>query len=112
MNFPQIIDISLLVFSVGLSTFCFILARRLKKLNDLESGIGGAIAVLVAEIERLEQSLAAARNGATAAASGLETAITRAKDERAYWALQNSFTADTPPRPRRRKLRTGEAAHA
>lgn len=114
MTLIQMLELFLLLSCGGLSAFCFILARRLRRLNDLETGIGAAIAVLVSEISRLEQSLVLARQEASAAAGGLEEAIARAKDERAYWVLQRNFASDPAPasRPRRRRLRQDEATHA
>ena len=82
-----------LVVAAGLvlAAFCWELSRRLRKLNDLETGLGGAIAVMAAEIARLEAALAAAKAGATAATEGLTREIEKAKSERAYWALQQQF---------------------
>ncbi len=74
-----------------LSAFCFSLTRKLRRLNDLESGIGGAIAVLIGEIARLEKSIVAARSEALRATAGLSEEIERAKQEKAYWVLQQKF---------------------
>lgn len=91
MMISQILQAALLAFSVGLALFCFVLARRLRKLNDLETGLGGAIAVMTSEIARLERAIHAAKAEATLATQGLASQIERAKEERAFWALQQKF---------------------
>lgn len=98
MTISQILQIALLAFSAGLSVFCFILARRLRKLNDLESGLGGAIAVMTSEISRLERSILAAKSEATLATHGLAGEIERAKEERAFWMLQQKFAENSATR--------------
>lgn len=112
MMISQILQAALLVFSVGLALFCFVLARRLRKLNDLETGLGGAIAVMTSEISRLERAIQAAKAEATLATQGLAGQIERAKEERAFWALQQKLGpaagADRPPRPLRRRRRPEE----
>lgn len=91
MNIAFILQIALVGAGIALAGFCFQLSWRLKKLNDLETGLGGAIAVMAAEIARLEAALAAAKAGATTASDGLAREIEKAKSERAYWALQRQF---------------------
>lgn len=114
MMISQLLQAALLVFSVGLALFCFVLARRLRKLNDLETGLGGAIAVMTSEIGRLERAIHAAKAEATAATQDLAGQIERAKEERAFWALQQKFGhgAGTVPsaRPLRRRRRPEEHA--
>ncbi len=45
MTISAILQIFMIVFMIGLAGFCFALTRRLRKLNDLETGLGGAILV-------------------------------------------------------------------
>lgn len=105
MTIGLILQAALVAAGLALAGFCLLLSRRLRKLNDLETGLGGAIAVMAAEIARLEAALAAARAGATSASDGLAREIEKAKSERAYWALQRQFLPDgqEPRRPLRRK---------
>lgn len=113
MTISQILQIALLAFSAGLAVFCFILARRLRKLNDLESGLGGAIAIMTSEITRLERSILAAKAEATLATHGLAGEIERAKEERAFWMLQQKFAETNAARPaklQRRRRRVEEVA--
>lgn len=112
MMISQILQAALLIFSVGLALFCFVLARRLRKLNDLETGLGGAIAVMTSEIGRLERAIHAAKAEATLATQDLVGQIERAKEERAFWALQQKLgqKADVakPARALRRRRRPEE----
>lgn len=112
MMISQILQAGLLVFSVGLALFCFVLARRLRKLNNLETGLGGAIAVMTSEISRLERAIHAAKAEATLATQNLAGQIERAKEERAFWTLQQKFgqgaTAAKPARATRRRRRPEE----
>lgn len=91
MTTHQISEIILLAFSAGLSWFCFSLSRKVKNLNNLESGLGGAIAVMISEVERLERAIHEARNESAKATRSLASEIERAKEERAFWALQQQF---------------------
>ena len=122
MTIDQVLQIALLIASMGLAGFCIVLSRRLRRLNDLESGLGGAIAVMAAEVDRLEGAIRAARAEATAASQGLAEEIKTARHERALWDLRQKIAvaaseAALPPAapaenaaaPRRRRKRTEEA---
>lgn len=111
MTLAVALQITLTTLGAALAVFCFVLARRLHRLNDLETGLGGAIAVMTAEIGRLEAAIGAAKAEATAATRGLADEIERAKGERAYWAMQQQFAA-APPRHRLRRRRSTGAADA
>ena len=102
MTVTLILQGALVLAATAVAGYCHLLARRLRRLNDLETGLGGAIAVMAAEIARLETALAAAQMGATHATDGLAREIEKAKSERAYWALQQQFM---PPAAARRPLR-------
>ena len=112
MSMAELLQGGLALAAAALALFCFVLARRLRRLNDLETGLGGAIAVMAAEIARLEAALAAAQAGATDASDGLAREIEKAKSERAYWALQQQFMPQAAPRRpvRRRRMREAENA--
>ena len=84
MTLALALQAALVAAGLVLAAFCWELSRRLRKLNDLETGLGGAIA-------RLESALAAARSGATTASDGLAREIEKARSERAFWALQRQF---------------------
>ncbi len=111
MTFSAILQMLMILFMIGLAGFCFALTRRLRKLNDLETGLGGAIAVMASEISRLERSILLAKAEATAATRSLSDEIDRAKEERAFWMLQKKFAENGPTRParlqRRRRAEAG-----
>ncbi len=102
------------VASFGLTGFCFVLARRLKKLNDLEHRLGAAIAVMTAEVTRLEGAILAARGEATTATKRLAEEVEKAKHERAFWVLQRKFAdaeqVSQPAQPVRRRRRVRSPA--
>ena len=115
MTLDHILQTALIVFTICLSMFCFMLARRLRKLNDLETGLGGAIAVMTAEISRLEKSILLAKAEATGATHALAKEIERAKEERAFWTLQQKFAeagASRAGRLQRRRRRDRVTADA
>lgn len=67
-------DILLVAGALGAGFYCFVLARRLNRFNDLEKGVGGAVAVLSAQVDDLSKTLVAARaasDGSNAALDGL-----------------------------------------
>ena len=109
MTITMILQGVLAAAALAVAAYCHLLARRLRKLNDLETGLGGAIAVMAAEIARLESALAQAQAGATSASDGLAREIEKAKSERAYWALQQQFM---PPAAARRPVRRRRAREA
>ncbi|MDO5640947.1 MAG: hypothetical protein Q4G26_00970 [Paracoccus sp. (in: a-proteobacteria)] len=77
--------------TVPLTIYCYVLSRRLRRLNDLENGLGGAIAVMTTEITRLDQAIRRARAEAIEASSALAGTIATARDEKAYWALHREL---------------------
>ncbi|MCF3972684.1 hypothetical protein [Paracoccus salsus] len=116
MTIEDMLQAALVVASVGLAAFCLLLARRLRRLNDLESGLGGAIAVMAAEVDRLEKAIRAARAEATEASESLADEIAHARKERALWDLRQRIGEAAMPEPRqttpRRLRKRPEAADA
>lgn len=110
---------ALLAASLGLGTFCVILSRRLRRLNDLETGLGGAIAVMAAEVDRLDRAIRNARAEASEAGEALSREIAAARKERALWDLrqkiaqaQAPITAPAPAAPTRRLRKRVVTANA
>ncbi|AUH64505.1 hypothetical protein [Paracoccus zhejiangensis] len=87
MTLDTAMECGIIAGSALLMVFCTILARRLRRLNDLEQGLGGAIAVMAAEIDRLEQSIRLARQEAMSAGEVLAAEVQKAQSERARWDL-------------------------
>ena len=74
----MIADILLVAGALGVGLYCFVLARRLSRFNDLESGIGAAVAVLSAQVDDLTRTLASAQKTAATSASTLDNLTERA----------------------------------
>lgn len=72
-----IADILLVAGSFGAAIYCYVLATRLKRFTTLESGMGGAIAVLSAQVDDMTQALEKARGAANGSAESLETLTAR-----------------------------------
>ena len=67
-----IADFLLASGALGVGFYCYILSRRLRKFNDLESGVGGAVAVLSSQVDDLTQMLKKAQSTATNSTRHLE----------------------------------------
>lgn len=70
-------DILLMAGSFGAAIYCYVLAARLKKFTTLESGMGGAIAVLSAQVDDMTVALDQARGAANGSAESLEALTAR-----------------------------------
>lgn len=66
-----IADILLAAAALGAMIYCLILSRRLAKLNDLDKGMGGAIAVLSVQVDDMTKTLAKAQSSAAQSRSDL-----------------------------------------
>jgi len=75
----MIADILLVSGALGAGFYCYILARRLSRFNDLENGVGGAVAVLSAQVDDLSRTLDAAKTTAGASTASLEALTDRAE---------------------------------
>ncbi len=94
-----IADILLAAGAIGAAFYCFVLGQRLRKFNDLEKGMGGAVAVLSAQVDDLEKTLAAARKSADGSTRDLERLTARAEDVRRQLELQIAALHDVVPAP-------------
>lgn len=92
-----IADIFLAAGALGAGFYCFILGRRLTRFNDLEKGVGGAVAVLSAQVDDLTKTLAAAQTSATQSAETLTELVERAEDTARRLELQMASLHDLPP---------------
>lgn len=73
----MISDILLMAGSFGAAIYCFVLSARLKKFTTLETGMGGAIAVLSAQVDDMTRALEKARGAANGSAESLEALTQR-----------------------------------
>ncbi|MFP4044100.1 MAG: hypothetical protein ACLFTP_05965 [Rhodosalinus sp.] len=74
-----IADILLAAGALGAGLYCFVLARRLARFNDLENGVGGAVAVLSAQVDDLARTLETARSAADRSNGSLDELTGRAE---------------------------------
>ncbi|MDP3961952.1 MAG: hypothetical protein Q8Q26_18140 [Pseudorhodobacter sp.] len=72
-------DILMVAGTFGAAIYCYVLAQRLKRFSTLESGMGGAIAVLSAQVDDMTKALDRARGAATGSATALESLTGRAE---------------------------------
>jgi len=91
-----IADILLGAGALGAGIYCMILSRRLKQFNQLENGMGGAIAVLSAQVDDMTKALERARATASASASSLESLNTRAQQSAERLELLLASLHDLP----------------
>lgn len=74
-----IADILLMAGAVGAGLYCFVLSNRLRRFTDLEKGMGGAVAVLSAQVDDLTRALATAEGSADTSVQRLTEVNTRAE---------------------------------
>lgn len=72
-----IADILMAAGSFGAAIYCYVLSGRLKKFTTLETGMGGAIAVLSAQVDDMTRALDKAQGAANGSASSLEALTLR-----------------------------------
>jgi ABC-type transporter Mla subunit MlaD len=58
----MIVDFILLAASGAATIYCFVLSRRLAKLNDMKNGIGASIASMSSALDQTQQVLAFAKS--------------------------------------------------
>ncbi|MGB3281165.1 MAG: hypothetical protein WBA92_18440 [Pseudorhodobacter sp.] len=91
-----IADILLASGAFGAAAYCYILALRLKKLQTLETGMGGAIAVLSAQVDDMTRALENARGAADRQAKSLEALTQRGEEVAARLELLLASMHDLP----------------
>jgi len=91
-----IADILMSAGAFGAAIYCYVLSGRLKKFTTLESGMGGAIAVLSAQVDDMTRALEKARGAATGSAAGLEALTHRAEVVAARLELVMASMHDLP----------------
>lgn len=96
----MIADILLAAGALGAGFYCFILGRRLNRFNDLEKGVGGAVAVLSAQVDDLNKTLSAAQQTAGHSAATLTDLATRAEEISRRLELQMASLHDIPVEPK------------
>lgn len=74
-----IADILLIAGALAAAFYCIVLSKRLKKLTNLETGMGGAISVLSAQVTEMTETLDRAQAAANSSCETLAEATTRAE---------------------------------
>lgn len=91
--------VSDILMSAGAFTaaiYCYVLSGRLKKFQTLEGGMGGAIAVLSAQVDDMTKALDKARGAANGSAASLEALTVRAESIAARLELLVASMHDLP----------------
>ncbi len=96
-----IADILLVSGSFGAAVYCYVLSARLKRFTTLETGMGGAIAVLSAQVDDMTVALEKARGAANGSASSLESLTGRAEIVAKRLELLVASLHDLPEAPPR-----------
>lgn len=91
-----IADMFLIAGALGAGFYCLVLSRRLKRFNDLEKGVGGAVAVLSAQVDDMTRALERARAAAGASAESLEDSTARAEGVRERLEILLAAMHDLP----------------
>lgn len=73
-----IADSLLLAATVGAAIYCYVLAARLRRFTTLETGMGGAIAVLSAQVDDMTKALQKAQGVASGSEQRLAELTVRA----------------------------------
>lgn len=103
----MIADTLLAAGAMGAAIYCLVLSRRLKKFNNLQDGMGGAVAVLSAQVDDMTKTLEKARKAAGRSSRELTDLTERAEDVSRKLELMLASMHDlpdvaqqpTPPQP-------------
>lgn len=96
-----IADVLLIAGALGAGLYCYVLSRRLRRFTDLEKGVGGAVAVMSAQVDDLTRTLSEAQKTAKTAVFQLEEVNARADLSRQRLELLVASLHDLPIPPSR-----------
>lgn len=91
-----IANILLAAGAFGAAIYCYVLSRRLARFTTLETGMGGAIAVLSAQVDEMTRALQTAQDTARGSATSLEALTARAEAAAARLDLILATMHDLP----------------
>lgn len=94
-----IADILMAAGAIGAALYCIVLGRRLRRFTDLETGMGGAIAVLSAQVDDLSRMLTRAQGKAGESATALAATSDRAEAAARRLELLLASMHDLPQAP-------------
>lgn len=105
-------DVLLGVGAAGAAIYCMILSQRLKRFNNLENGVGGAVAVLSAQVDDMTRTLDEARKAAESSATSLTTLTERAETSARKLEIMMASLHDLPDAPAQKEAVQDAAWHA
>jgi hypothetical protein len=91
-----IADILLGAGALGAAAYCLVLSNRLKRFTGLEDGVGGAIAVLSAQVDDMTRALKEARAAAHSSEAALAAQTLRAEQATERLSLMLASLHDLP----------------
>ncbi|WP_341367494.1 hypothetical protein [Yoonia sp. BS5-3] len=91
-----IADILLVAGALGAGFYCYVLSRRLRRFTDLEKGVGGAVAVLSAQVDDLTKTLNQAQSTAKSSVDRLDDVSARAESASRHLELLVASLHDLP----------------
>lgn len=94
-----IADILLIAGALGAAFYCIVLSRRLSRLSNMETGMGGAISVLSAQVTDMTRTLERAQAAARTSSASLEDATARAEKAAQRLELLLASLHDLPDAP-------------
>ncbi|WP_371168277.1 hypothetical protein [Aliiroseovarius sp. 2305UL8-7] len=92
-------DIMLGVGAIGAAIYCMVLSRRLRRFNNLQNGMGGAVAVLSAQVDDMTKMLDNAQDAAGQSATILTDLTERAEASAQKLELMMASLHDLPDIP-------------
>ncbi|MBT2131658.1 hypothetical protein KKW20_11085 [Planktotalea lamellibrachiae] len=82
--------------ALGAAIYCIVLSRRLKRFNNLQNGMGGAVAVLSAQVDDMTKTLIKAQSAAGKSAEQLGDLTQRAEAASRKLELMMASLHDLP----------------
>ncbi len=73
-------DFLVILASLGAMAYCMVLSRRLSRLSSFDKGLGGAIAVMSAQVDEMKAALREAKAGSDGAGSQLNDLVHQARE--------------------------------
>ncbi len=103
-----IADVFLIAGALGAALYCMILARRIKSLSRLDTGLGGAISALSTQVEEMRASVKAATQASGASMQDLMDVTGRAEIAAGRLELLLSTVHERGQKPKPVKLDRSE----
>lgn len=89
-------DIVLGIGALGAGAYCYILGLRLKRLRNMEEGMGAAVSVLAHQVSQMSQTLERTKSAASLSAENLEKITDRAESSARRLELLIASLHDLP----------------